>query len=95
MDYLFKELYKNNLYIGAFLPVALRVADSLHSAEAMRRIVTAANHSGIIRTSGQVYFHTAPKLKQCRKEEGNEPVTSCHAFKMSALDGKIDRGENP
>lgn len=29
------------------------------------------------------------KLKQRLKEEGNETVTNCHAFKMRALDGKM------
>ena len=29
------------------------------------------------------------KLKQRLKEEGNETVTSCHAFKMRAADGKM------
>jgi BRO family, N-terminal domain. len=29
------------------------------------------------------------KLKQRLKEEGNETVTTCHAFKMSAADGKM------
>lgn len=29
------------------------------------------------------------KLKQRLKEEGNETVTSCHAFKMQAADGKM------
>ena len=28
------------------------------------------------------------KLKQRLKEEGNETVTNCHAFKMTAQDGK-------
>jgi len=29
------------------------------------------------------------KLKQRLKQEGNETVTTCHAFKMSAADGKM------
>lgn len=29
------------------------------------------------------------KLKQRLKEEGNETVTDCHAFKMQAADGKM------
>ena len=29
------------------------------------------------------------KLKQRLKEEGNESVTDCHAFKLQAADGKM------
>jgi hypothetical protein len=29
------------------------------------------------------------KLKQRLKEEGNQTVTDCHAFKMQAADGKM------
>ena len=29
------------------------------------------------------------KLKQRLKEEGNEPVTNCHQFKLRAADGKM------
>ena len=37
-------------------------------------------------TTARKYWN---KLKQRLKEEGNETVTNCHQFKMSALDGKM------
>jgi len=32
--------------------------------------------------------HIDPALKERLKKEGNETVTDCHAFKMTAADGK-------
>jgi hypothetical protein len=36
----------------------------------------------------QAYWH---KLKQRIKEEGNETVTNCHALKMQAIDGEMQK----